>query len=88
MNGNFNLNAPPGTYRFKVMHPQFTGVAIDLVVGRDLSNALSRSGLYVALGLPGSSCPMVWTNADKFHRMIYTNKKRLEESAKNNATQK
>ena len=32
--------------------------------------------------------PMVWTNANKFHRMIDANRKHLEEVSKNNATQK
>jgi hypothetical protein len=31
---------------------------------------------------------MVWTDANKFHRMIDANKKSLEETSKNNATQK
>ena len=86
--GNFNANVPSGTYRFKTMHPQFTGVAIDLVVGRDFSNAFGQSKLYGVLGLPGSFCPMVWTSANKFHRMVDANKKHLEESAENHATQK
>ena len=86
--GKFDLNAPTGTYSFKVTHPYFAGTTIDLVVGRDMSNTFSRSGLYAVLGLPGSFCPMVWTNANKFHRMIDANKKHIEETVEKDATQK
>jgi len=86
--GKFNLNASAGTYSFKMTHPDFAGITIDLVVGKDMSNTFSRSGLYVVLGLPGSFCPMVWTNSDKLHRMREANKRHIEETSKNNATQK
>jgi Carboxypeptidase regulatory-like domain len=88
IDGKFKMNATPGTYRFNVIRPVFTGLDIDLVIGGDFSNAFGRSQLYSVLGLPGSFCPMVWTSANKFHRMIDANKKRLEETSKNNATQK
>jgi len=48
----------------------------------------NRALFRAVLGLPGSFCPMVWTNANKFHRMIDANRKHLEEVSKNNATQK
>ncbi len=86
--GKFNLNASAGTYSFKVTHPHFAGINVDLVVGKGMSNAFSKSGLYTVLGLPGSLCPMIWTNANRFHLMIDANKKSLEEDSGNNATQK
>jgi hypothetical protein len=44
-----------------------------------MSSAFSQRGLFVVLGLPGTFCPMVWTNANNFHRMIDANKKHIEE---------
>ena len=86
--GRFRLNVPAGTYIFKVEFEPFAGPEIGLDVGRDLTNFFRPEEMKVLLGIRGSFCPWVTTNDRKFTHEIAQNRKQLEESAKQNATQK
>ncbi len=86
--GRFQLSVSPGRYILKAVVPMFQMAAIELNVKEDV-NALNPSGeLRVILGLGGSFCPWVTTSNREFQQIIRANKKRIEESAQRNATQK
>jgi hypothetical protein len=85
--GGFSLRVPDGHYTFKVEMKMFAGPEIGLDVSRDVANVIHPKYLKVLIGLPGSFCPWVTTDDKQFKYEIAENKKRLQESAKKNATQ-
>jgi len=85
--GHWSLMAPPGHYIFRVKMDAFAGPEIGLDIHRDVTNIIRPKELKVLIGLQGMFCPWVTTNDAKFKYEIAENKKRLEESAKKNATQ-
>jgi len=85
--GHWSLKAPPGHYIFRVEMNVFAGPEIGLDIDRDVTNIIRPTELRVLMGLQGMFCPWVTTNNAKFKHEIAENKKRLQESAKKNATQ-
>jgi hypothetical protein len=87
-NGHFQIAAPPGEYSFTAVLSMFQTSQTTLSVGKDLVRLVRPDGLYVILGLNGSDCAWVTTSQKEFRQIISSNKKRSEESAQRNATQK
>jgi hypothetical protein len=84
----FSLAAPPGTYSFTAVLPMFQTSQTHLNVGDDLAGFIHARSLRVILGLNGSYCAWVTTSKRQLQEIISDNKKRSEETAKRNATQK
>jgi hypothetical protein len=86
--GRFRLAASPGEYSFTAVVPMFQTSQTRLNVGEDLAGLFHPSNLRVILGMAGSFCPWVTTSQREFRDVISSNKKRIEEAAQGNATQK
>jgi hypothetical protein len=86
--GRFRVAASPGKYSFKAVFPMFQTSQTELNVGEDLVGLVHPGNLWVILGLNGADCAWVTTSQKEFRQIISSNKKRAEESAQRNATQK
>ena len=85
--GRFRLSTQPGK-SFEATFPNFQRSQTVLSVGEDAAGLLHPRNLHVILGLNGSYCAWITTSEKEFHQIISSNKKRSEESAQRNATQK
>ncbi len=86
--GHFHLAPSPGEYSSTAVFPMFQTSQTKLNVGEDLVGLAHPSNLFVIIGMAGSFCPWVTTSQKEFRNIISGNKKRIEEAAQRNATQK
>jgi phosphatidate phosphatase APP1 len=86
--GRFRLAATQGNYSFKAKLPMFQTSQTQLNVSEDLAGLIHPRSLRVILGMNSLFCAWVTTSQKEFQQIISDNKKRSEETAQRNATQK
>ena len=86
--GRFDFRVPAGEYTLSGEVGPLEATEIRLVVGKDLWNTVRPKNLIVIFGIRWMFCSWATTNEQEYRYEINSNRKRIEESAQRNATQK